>query len=77
MSPKLTPVRPTQEDAANLMRAVRAAVRFGTRAGWPPTMKSRRCWTLKALLHRKRAVGLPRAWRLCWERARETRSESE
>jgi hypothetical protein len=33
MSPKLTPVRPTQEDAANLMRAVREAVRSGARAG--------------------------------------------
>jgi hypothetical protein len=33
MSPKLTPLRPTQEDAANLMRAVREAVRSGARAG--------------------------------------------
>jgi hypothetical protein len=33
MSPKLTPLRPTQEDAANLMRVVREAVRSGARAG--------------------------------------------
>jgi hypothetical protein len=36
MSPKLTPVRPTREDAASLMRAVREAVRSGARAGMTP-----------------------------------------
>jgi hypothetical protein len=77
MSPKLTPVRPTQEDAANLMRAVREAVRSGARA----VMTS---YNEIAEMLNAKGIAAPQARR--WtaqsvatvlERAGEARSESE
>jgi hypothetical protein len=77
ISPKLTPVRPTQEDAANLMRAVREAVRSGARA----VMTS---YNEIAEMLNAKGIAAPQARR--WtaqsvatvlERAGEARSESE
>ena len=77
MSPKLTPVRPTQEDTANLMRAVREAVRFGARAGMTSYNEIAEILNAKGIAASQAHHWTAQSVATVLERAREARSASE
>jgi hypothetical protein len=77
MSPKLTSVRPRQEDTAKLMRAVREAVRLGARAGTTSYKEIAEMLNAKGIAAPQARRWTARSVATALERARETGSESE